>query len=153
DSESINSISRSGLNITLLNAAARHAGVRLFFEQKCTDIDLRTATLELVDGVTQTSRQVPGRVVIGADGAFSVIRAQMQKQDRYDYQQDYLTHGYKELTIPSGPNGAFRMEKHALHIWPRQSFMMIALPNLDGSFTCTLFWPFEGPNSFAALKT
>src|SRR4029079_5751207 len=67
--------------------------------------------------------------------------------------QEYLTHGYKELTIPAGPGGAFRLEKHALHIWPRGSFMMIALPNADGSFTCTLFWPFEGPNSFAALRT
>src|SRR5260370_4899097 len=77
----------------------------------------------------------------------------MQKQERFNYQQDYLSHGYKELTIPPGPHGSFCMEKHALHIWPRRSFMMIALPNLDGSFACTLFWPFEGPNSFAALKT
>jgi kynurenine 3-monooxygenase len=77
----------------------------------------------------------------------------MQKRDGFNYQQDYLTHGYKELTIPAGADGAFRLEKHALHIWPRGTFMMIALPNLDGSFTCTLFWPLEGPNSFAALKS
>jgi kynurenine 3-monooxygenase len=64
-----------------------------------------------------------------------------------------LTHGYKELTIPAGAAGSYLLEKHALHIWPRGSFMMIALPNLDGSFTCTLFWPFEGPNSFAALQS
>jgi kynurenine 3-monooxygenase len=77
----------------------------------------------------------------------------MQKHEGFNYQQEYLTHGYKELTIPAGPGVAFRMEKHALHIWPRGTFMMISLPNRDGSFTCTLFWPFEGPNSFAALKT
>jgi kynurenine 3-monooxygenase len=77
----------------------------------------------------------------------------MQKQEGFNYQQDYLTHGYKELTIPAGPGGTFQMEKNALHIWPRSTFMMIALPNLDGSFTCTLFWPHEGPGSFAALKT
>jgi kynurenine 3-monooxygenase len=77
----------------------------------------------------------------------------MQKLERFNYQQDFLTHGYKELTIPPGQDGKHRMEKHALHIWPRGSFMMIALPNLDGSFTCTLFWPFEGPNSFAALTS
>src|SRR5262249_18711177 len=71
----------------------------------------------------------------------------------FNYHQDYLSHGYKELTIPAGPGGAFPMEKHALHIWPRGSFMMIALPNQDSSFTCTLFWPVEGPSSFAALKT
>jgi kynurenine 3-monooxygenase len=76
----------------------------------------------------------------------------MQKRERFDYSQDYLTHGYKELTIPAGPGGSFLIEKHALHIWPRGSFMMIALPNADGSFTCTLFWPFEGDNSFAALR-
>jgi kynurenine 3-monooxygenase len=69
------------------------------------------------------------------------------------YRQDYLSHGYKELTIPAGPGGSFPMEKHALHIWPRHSFMMIALPNHDGSFTCTLFWPYEGEYSFAALQT
>jgi kynurenine 3-monooxygenase len=77
----------------------------------------------------------------------------MQKREGFNFQQEYLTHGYKELTIPAGPDGSFLMEKHALHIWPRGNFMMIALPNLDGSFTCTLFWPFEGPNSFAAMRS
>src|SRR3954447_13898395 len=77
----------------------------------------------------------------------------MQKREGFNYHQEYLTHGYKELTIPAGPGGAYLIERYALHIWPRHSFMMIALPNLDGSFTCTLFWPFEGPNSFAALKS
>src|SRR5437763_11159431 len=76
----------------------------------------------------------------------------MQKREGFNYSQEDLSDGYKELTIPAGPGGVYRIEKHALHIWPRGTFMMIALPNLDGSFTCTLFWPFEGPNSFAALK-
>jgi kynurenine 3-monooxygenase len=77
----------------------------------------------------------------------------MQKRDGFNYSQDYLTHGYKELSIPAGPGGAYQIEPNALHIWPRGSFMMIALPNRDGSFTVTLFWPFEGPNSFAALRS
>ena len=77
----------------------------------------------------------------------------MQKLDRFSYSQDYLEHGYKELVIPPADDGSFRLEKNALHIWPRRSFMMIALPNLDGSYTCTLFWPFEGPVSFDAVKT
>jgi kynurenine 3-monooxygenase len=153
DSESINSVSRAGLNLTLVSAAARYPSVRLFFEQKCTGIDLHTATLDLQHETTHETTQVPCDLVIGADGAYSAVRAAMQKQERFNYQQDYLSHGYKELTIPPGPGGTFRMEKHALHIWPRHSFMMIALPNADGSFTCTLFWPYEGPNSFAALKT
>ena len=97
--------------------------------------------------------EVSADFIVGADGAYSAVREKLQKQERFNYRQDYLSHGYKELTIPAGAGGAFQMEKHALHIWPRGSFMMIALPNLDGSFTVTLFWPFEGPNSFAVLRT
>lgn len=153
DSESINSISRAGLNLLLVNAAASFPTVRPFFGQRCTDIDLASTTLDLRDDQTQATSQVPCKVVIGADGAFSAVRYRMQTLERFDYQQDYLNYGYKELTIPPEAGGRIRMEKHALHIWPRQSFMMIALPNIDGSFTCTLFWPYEGPNSFAALET
>ncbi len=153
DSEALHSVSRAGLNRTLIEAAGRCENVRLHFRQKCTGVDLATGTVELLDESTHATSHVPTDILIGADGAYSAVRAQMQKQERFNYQQDYLTHGYKELTIPAGPGGAFRMEKHALHIWPRGSFMMIALPNQDGSFTCTLFWPYEGPNSFAALKT
>jgi kynurenine 3-monooxygenase len=153
DSEALHSVSRAGLNLTLVQAAARYATVRLFFGQRCTGLDPSSGTLEFLDETTQAPVKVAAQVVIGADGAFSAVRSQLQKQERFNYQQDYLGHGYKELTISAGTNGAFRMEKHALHIWPRGNFMMIALPNRDGSFTCTLFWPFEGPNSFAALKT
>ena len=95
-----------------------------------------------------------GDAVIGVDGAFSAVRQSMQMQiSGFEYDESYLAHGYKELTIPPAPDGSWRMEKNALHIWPRKSFMMIALPNPDGSFTCTLFWEFEGPRSFATTKT
>jgi kynurenine 3-monooxygenase len=95
-----------------------------------------------------------GDAVIGVDGAFSAVRQSMQlKIDNFQYDESYLAHGYKELTIPPGPDGSWQMEKFSLHIWPRKSFMMIALPNPDGSFTCTLFWEFEGPRSFATTKT
>jgi kynurenine 3-monooxygenase len=153
DSESINSVSRAGLNLALIEAAAKYPGVNLFFDQKCTDIDLNTATLDLATEPAQPSQQVACDLVIGADGAYSAVRNAMQRHQRFKYQQDYLSHGYKELTIPPGSGGAFAMEKHALHIWPRHSFMMIALPNLDGSFTVTLFLPYEGPDSFAMLKS
>jgi kynurenine 3-monooxygenase len=153
DSESINSVSRAGLNLALIEAAARYENIRLFFNHRCTGIDLATATLDIHDDATGVACQVPCERVIGADGAYSAIRAAMQRHERFNYQQDYLSHGYKELTIPAGAGGTFAMERHALHIWPRQSFMMIALPNPDGSFTCTLFWPYEGENSFTALKT
>src|SRR3712207_7491888 len=85
--------------------------------------------------------------------SFSAVRRAMQRLDRFEFSQSYLAHGYKELTIPPADDGGWRMEKNALHIWPRRSFMMIALPNPDGSFTCTLFWQFEGPGSFATMRS
>jgi len=105
----------------------------------------------------QNSQQrisVEGDCIVGVDGAFSAVRQSMrEKINRFEYDESYLAHGYKELTIPPTTDGRWQMEKEALHIWPRKSFMMIALPNPDGSFTCTLFWEFEGPRSFANTKT
>ena len=149
----INSVSRSGLNIALLNAASKFSNAELRFSQRCTGADLDSASVEVTNSDNDERHMVPGDVVIGSDGAFSAVRAQMQHLDRFNYRQDYLTHGYKELTIPPGSDDEFRMEKNALHIWPRGGFMMIALPNIDGSYTCTLFWPFEGEVSFGAVKT
>jgi kynurenine 3-monooxygenase len=152
DLQALHSVSRAGLNRLLIEAAARHPSIRLFFEHKCVGLDLDSGKLEFLDTNSHTAVHVPADFIVGADGAYSAVRERLQKQERFNYQQDYLSHGYKELTIAAGADGTFRMEKHALHIWPRGSFMMIALPNPDGSFTCTLFWPFEGPNSFAALR-
>jgi kynurenine 3-monooxygenase len=124
----------------------------VYFNHKCTDVDIEApaAHLETAGGLV-TAR---GDAVIGVDGAFSAVRKSMQRDiDNFRYEESYLAHGYKELTIPPGPDGSWRMEKNALHIWPRKSFMMIALPNPDGSFTCTLFWEFEGPRSFATTNT
>ncbi|HJX81285.1 MAG TPA: FAD-dependent monooxygenase [Candidatus Udaeobacter sp.] len=148
----INSIGRVSLNTTVIEAAQRHANVRVHFNHKCTDVDLTEAVCRLE---TETGKlTVRGDAVIGVDGAFSVVRASMQRNiDNFQYNESYLAHGYKELVIPPAPDGSWRLEKNALHIWPRKSFMMIALPNPDGSFTCTLFWEFEGPRSFATTKT
>jgi kynurenine 3-monooxygenase len=146
DTEALHSVSRSGLNLLLVQAAARYDSVRLFFEHRCTGYDPHDGVLEFAH---QT--KVATEVVIAADGAYSAVRSQLQRQEGFNYRQDYLSHGYKELTIPPGPGGSFLLEPNALHIWPRGNFMMIALPNADGSFTGTLFWPFQGPNSFAAL--
>jgi kynurenine 3-monooxygenase len=151
DSEALHSVSRAGLNLMLVEAAGRLPSVRMHFAHRCTGLDLATGNLEFhASGDTVRTKC---EFILGADGAYSAVRAAMQKQERFDYSQDYLTHGYKELTIPPGLGVEFRMEPNALHIWPRGSFMMIALPNRDRSFTCTLFWPFDGPNSFAALTT
>jgi kynurenine 3-monooxygenase len=153
DSQALHSVSRAGLNLLLVEAAARQPSIRLFFEHKCVGLDLDKGAVQFVSPAAHSSVEVAADFIVGADGAYSAVRGQLQKQERFNYRQDYLSHGYKELTIPAGASGAFQMEKHALHIWPRGNYMMIALPNADGSFTCTLFWPFEGPNSFAALKS
>ena len=148
----INSIGRASLNTTVIEAAQRYPNVRVHFGHKCTDVDLAEAVCHLE---TETGKlTMHGDAVIGVDGAFSAVRASMQRKiDNFQYDESYLAHGYKELTIPPAPDGSWRIEKNALHIWPRKSFMMIALPNPDGSFTCTLFWEFEGPRSFATTKT
>src|SRR2546423_1208394 len=150
----INSIGRAALNTTVIEAAQRYPNVRVHFNHKCTDVDLDSATAQLLNTSTNQPLSVSADSIIGVDGAFSAVRQSMQlKMDNFGYDESYLAHGYKELTIPPGPNGEWQMEKEALHIWPRKSFMMIALPNPDGSFTCTLFWEFEGPRSFATTKT
>ena len=150
----INSIGRGALNTTVIEAAQRYPNVRVHFNHRCTDVDLDSATAQLLNTETDQLIASSGDAVIGVDGAFSAVRQSMQcRIDGFEYDESYLAHGYKELTIPPAPDGSWRMEKHALHIWPRKSFMMIALPNPDGSFTCTLFWEFEGPRSFASTKT
>jgi kynurenine 3-monooxygenase len=165
----INSIGRASLNSIVIEAAQRYSNVRVYFNHQCTDVDLGTGTAELIDssieagmpatpkpgeGASAAVIQASGDAIIGVDGAFSAVRQSMQRDlDRFEYDESYLPHGYKELTIPPARDGRWRMEKEALHIWPRKSFMMIALPNPDGSFTCTLFWEFTGPRSFESTKT
>jgi kynurenine 3-monooxygenase len=159
----INSIGRAALNTTVIEAALRFPNVSVHFNHRCTDVDVDSATARFVNSsapagmlAADLERVVTARgdAVIGVDGAFSAVRQSMQKQlDVFQYDESYLPHGYKELTIPPAPDGSWRMEKNALHIWPRKSFMMIALPNPDGSFTCTLFWEFKGPRSFETTTT
>ena len=160
----INSIGRAALNTTVIEAAQRYPSVRVHFNHRCTDVDLDSATAKLVSSgaegavsAADSDRQIikaRADAIVGVDGAFSAVRQSMQKKiSGFEYDESYLAHGYKELTIPPAPDGSWRMEKEALHIWPRKSFMMIALPNPDGSFTCTLFWEFEGPRSFASTET
>ncbi|MCH8252769.1 MAG: FAD-dependent monooxygenase [Planctomycetes bacterium] len=150
--DAINSVSRGGLNAILLEKADSYPNVTLHYEHKCIDVDLDAAKAQFEVGTKGELVTAEGDVIVGADGAFSAVRAKMQHLDRFDFRQDYLRHGYKELVIPPGEHGTHRIEKNALHIWPRRSYMMIALPNEDGSFTCTLFWPFDGPHSFAAVE-
>jgi len=150
----INSIGRAALNSTVIEAALRYRNVRVHFNHRCNTIEPERAIAHLENVSSNQAAVAQGDAVIGVDGAFSAVRASLQKHVRaFRYDESYLPHGYKELTIPPGPDGSWQLEKNALHIWPRKSFMMIALPNPDGSFTCTLFWQFEGPQSFATTKT
>lgn len=146
----INSISRTGLNMVLMDEAEK-LGASFHFDHRCIEINLEKTEIAFqhYGGI----KHVQSDLIIGADGAFSAVRGSLQISDRFDYSQHYIEHGYKELRIPPGPNGEFLMQKNALHIWPRESFMLIALPNPDATFTCTLFFPFEGETSFDTLKT
>ena len=152
DAEVIYSISRSELNIALMNAAEVQ-GVEIVFQQRCSGINLKEGSLQLRDEVTGEGRTLDSMVVIGCDGSASAIRSEMLRQSRFNFSQQYLNYGYKELTIPAGANGKHALETHALHIWPRGNHMLIALPNVDGTFACILFLPFEGMDSFAQLNT
>jgi kynurenine 3-monooxygenase len=151
--EAIYSVSRGGLNLELLNIAATFPNVEFFFDHRCTDVDLNNPTITFEDLKTKEIKTINAPLIFATDGAFSAVRNVLQRTDRFNYRQFYLEHGYKELTIPPLENGQHRMDPSALHIWPRGNHMVIALPNADGSFTCTLFLPFEGEVSFEHLKT
>jgi kynurenine 3-monooxygenase len=149
--QAINSVSRGGLNIRLLELADAYENISLHFDQRCIALDneCRTATFEDEKG---NQRNVEADIFIGSDGAFAATRLHLQLTQRFDYEQDFENYGYKELHIPPTASGEFALEKNCLHIWPRGNFMMIALPNIDGSFTCTLFFPYEGDVSFASVN-
>jgi kynurenine 3-monooxygenase len=149
DDEAIFSVSRGGLNEKMMTLAEEN-GVEIKFDHKCLSVDLDNATA-VFEGA-EGEAKVEADVLFGADGAFSAVRSVMQKTDRFNYQQEYIEHGYKELEIPANPDGTHKLEKNALHIWPRGQYMLIALPNMDGSFTCTLFFPWEGKPSFNSIQ-
>ena len=148
--EVIHSISRPGLNMLLMDAAEK-AGVTFHFGQRCEDVDFDSVEVSLVDA-DGGRRRIGAETLIATDGGGSAVRQALMKRRGVQVREDILPHGYKELTIPVGPGGRHRMEKEALHIWPRGGYMLIALPNLDGSFTVTLFLAREGTPSFAGLE-
>lgn len=151
EGESIYSLSRGILNRRMIDLA-QEEGVEFFFEHKIWDVTLATATLHIGETERGEWTELQYDKVFGADGAFSRIRHRMQRQSMFDYSQEFMKLGYKELNIPANPDGSHKIDKNSLHIWPRGNFMLMALANLDGSFTCTLFMPFEGENSFEQLK-
>jgi kynurenine 3-monooxygenase len=152
EGQAIYSVSRGLLNVKLVELADEFSNITIYFNSNCVDANLKEGIAYFEDENGNRSEFKADRV-IGSDGAFSAIRYEMQTKGRFDYSQTYLEHGYKELCIPSNTKGEFQLEKNALHIWPRESFMLIALPNLDGTFTLTLFFQLDGPLSFDSIKT
>ncbi|XP_054850561.1 kynurenine 3-monooxygenase isoform X2 [Eublepharis macularius] len=140
-SQYILSVDRANLNKELLTAVEKYPNAKLYFEHKLLRCDLESRTLTFT-GSDLIAKEVTCDLIVGCDGAFSTVRKQFMRQTRFNYSQMYIPHGYMELTIPP-KDGEFAMEPNFLHIWPRNTFMMIALPNLDKTFTCTLFMPFE----------
>jgi kynurenine 3-monooxygenase len=153
EGQAIYSVSRGGLNALMLEMAEAAGEVNMQFNQRCVDIDFINSVATFEDTKSGRQQEVKSDLIFGSDGAFSAVRYQMQKIDRFDYQQQYLKDGYRELLLPANADGSYKMDKNALHIWPRGRFMLIALANLDGSFTCTLFMPYEGEPSFGTLTT
>ncbi len=145
------SVNRDDLNIAMLNSVDSRPNITAHYGVKLVTLDPDHAevTLEADDETSVCQFDT----VIGADGAFSAVRQVLQRSQGFDFEQDFLEHGYKELTIPAHPDGSYQIEPHALHIWPRGTHMMIALPNPDGSFTCTLFWPLQGEVGFGGVDT
>jgi kynurenine 3-monooxygenase len=152
EGEAIWSISRGVLNKKMIDLA-EGAGVNFRFDEKVWDVDLPDA--KIYTGETEKGEWTEYKydIIFGCDGAFSRVRHKMQRRSRFDYSQNFIDVGYKELTIPANADGTHKLDKYSFHIWPRGKFMLIAMPNLDGSFTCTLFMPFEGAVSFDNIKT
>ena len=161
--EAIYSVSRGELNKRLMSLAEEN-GAEIHFNQRCARVDVPANTIYLEDApdagnipsnqqfaIRNSQSEIKADLLFGADGAFSSLRSSYCYLERVSSSQQYIEYGYKELSIAPGEGGAWQLEKHALHIWPRGKFMLIGLPNTDGSFTCTLFMPFEGENSFEAL--
>ncbi len=146
----INSVSRINLNRKLIDIGEK-AGIEYYFNHRCVDINPRRTTAYFAHEDEEVKKEVD--LIIGADGAFSEVRKCILEEEKREFRKAFLDYGYKELTIPAGPDGDFQFEPNYLHIWPREQFMLIALPNPDKTFTCTLFLPYEGAVSFETLQT
>jgi kynurenine 3-monooxygenase len=153
EDEVLYSIVRKDLNAALMDYAESYPKVNIHFNTRCVKIHKDIGSIQFENEITKESFSVPSDLIVGADGTFSTVRQQMHRGERANYSQDFMSHGYKELVIPSGPDGTFQLDHNALHIWPRGQRMFLAMPNSDHSFTGTCILPFEGEQSFASLKT
>jgi kynurenine 3-monooxygenase len=145
EGEAIYSVSRGKVNAKMMDIAETHGGATIHYNHTCEKVDLEKGIVTLTDTLNNKTFTVESEVIFAVDGAFSNVRYNsMQKMERFTYSQNFIADGYRELLLPADEKGNYRMDKNALHIWPRGRFMLIALANEDGSFTCTLFMPHEG---------
>jgi kynurenine 3-monooxygenase len=143
--EAIYSVSRGKVNATMMDIAEKHGNATIHYNHECKRVDLKNGIVYLKNTETGAELEEKADLIFAADGAFSAVRYNsMQKLDRFNYSQNFIADGYRELLLPANSDGSYRMDKNALHIWPRGRFMVIALANEDGSFTCTLFMPHTG---------
>ena len=149
DEQAIWSVSRSGINEQLLDLAEQEPLINIAFEQRLIDVDFKSAQASFSHD--HSTHKVNGDILFGADGAYSKVRRLAQETPRFSYSQSYMPQSYIELHIPANEDGSYKMAEDALHIWPRKDFMLIALPNPDGTFTCTLFLDYQGQVSFSSL--
>ena len=155
DGQAIYSVSRGKINATMMDIAENYGDATIHYNHECIKVDPVKGIVHLKNTETVEELEKQADLVFGADGAFSAVRyTSMQKLDRFNYSQNYISDGYREILLPANADGSYQMDKNALHIWPRGRFMLIALANEDGSFTCTLFMPHEGDaNAFDKLKS
>ncbi len=155
EGQAIYSVSRGGINAKMMEIAEKVGNAEIHCNEQCTDVDLENGIVYFENTITKAKSEVQSDLVFATDGAFSAVRYKgMQQLNRFNYEQRYIEDGYREILLPANADGSYKLEKNTLHIWPRGRFMLIALPNEDGSFTCTLFMPFEeNKNSFENLKT
>ncbi len=152
EGQAIYSVSRAKMNVLMMNMAEKN-GATLYFNEKCIDTDFSNASATFYNTTTGKSSKIQSDFLVGSDGAFSTVRRAMVEKHGHEYEYNEIEHDYKELLIPSGRNDSYLLDKNGLHIWPRGNFMLMALANLDGSFTCTLFAPRKGKNSFEELNS
>lgn len=155
EGQAIYSISRGKTNAVMMDMAEKHGNATIHYNHDCKKVDLKAGIVTLVNTLTNEEITVKADLVFGVDGAFSAVRYNsFQKIDRFNYSQNYIADGYREILLPANPDGSHKLDKNALHIWPRGRFMLMAMANEDGSFTCTLFMPHEGgENSFDKLTS
>jgi kynurenine 3-monooxygenase len=155
EGQAIYSVSRGGVNAKMMDIAEEYGNAVIHYDQECIGVNTEEGIVYLENQLTKEKTEAQADLVFAADGAFSAVRYHaMQKLDRFNFSQNYISDGYREILLPANADGSYRLDKNALHIWPRGEFMLIALANEDGSFTCTLFMPHDGSeNSFNQLDS